>query len=453
MKYSSIMRKTIIASILIAISHLGFTQVTTNSPYSSYGLGEAGGMDNANFIGLGNNTITYFDSTVLNYYNPASYNTLAQGQPLFSFGIPSRLSEYTEGGQSNKTNLTAIQHLAIAFPVKKHFGFAVGIRPYARKGYGFESGTSVNGDSIVYKYSGTGGINEAFLGLSSDIVKLKSFRLAVGANLGYLSGESTNTRKSGLYSTTTNIAGGVGTKVIDLNTFHYDLGTYLSYNFKNHGFTASATFAPSQKLKGRFENSIYYSSNIDNPNFYDTLQADVTKGELNNAAKYAFGLNYRLTLPSDDENGRKLNSELSIFGMYTLVDWSSFSNPFDGDSIAFQNSTELSIGIQYAPETKIIEKSAMTKFHQRMKYRAGFYSYSLPYLTGNEQVVDKGVTVGLGIPIVIQKSLSSINLGFSYGTRGVSDAELLRENYYGLNLGITIAPGSSERWFRKSKLN
>lgn len=447
------MRNTFIVSILIAISQLGFAQITTNSPYSSYGIGELGGMDNANFIGLGNNTITYFDSTVINYYNPASYNTLAKGQPLFSMGISSRLSTYTEGDNSNFTSPTAIQHMALAFPVKKNFGFAVGVKPYSRKGYEFETGTSVDGDSIIYNYSGSGGINEVFLGLSSDIIKFKSLRLAVGANLGYLFGESTNTRKSGLYSTTSSIAGGVSTKLIDLNTFHYDLGAYLIHNYKNHTITASATFEPSQNLKGRFENALYYSGDVHNPNFYDTLNSNITNGVLNNAAKYAFGLNYKLFLPSNDDNGRRLNSEISLFGMYTIEDWSKFSDPFDGDSILFLNSSRLSVGIQYSPETKIIEKAAISKFHERMKYRAGFYSYSLPYTTGNEQVVDRGVTLGFGFPFVVQKSLSSINLGFSYGTRGVSDTDQLQEKYYGLNLGITIAPGNSERWFRKPKLN
>ena len=46
-----------------------FSQKTTNSPYSSYGIGSTEDVDNAIFSGFGNNNISYCDSTVLNYFN------------------------------------------------------------------------------------------------------------------------------------------------------------------------------------------------------------------------------------------------------------------------------------------------------------------------------------------------------------------------------------------------
>ena len=58
-----------------------YSQITSTSPYSSFGIGERDGIDNAVFSGLGNTTITYFDSTTLNYFNPSSYNTIGKGQP------------------------------------------------------------------------------------------------------------------------------------------------------------------------------------------------------------------------------------------------------------------------------------------------------------------------------------------------------------------------------------
>ena len=64
------MHKLILVVLAAFISILSFGQTGTNSPFSTYGLGEVGGLDHAAFIGIGNSTITMNDSTVLNYYNP-----------------------------------------------------------------------------------------------------------------------------------------------------------------------------------------------------------------------------------------------------------------------------------------------------------------------------------------------------------------------------------------------
>jgi hypothetical protein len=53
---------------------------------------------------------------------------------------------------------------------------------------------------------------------------------------------------------------------------------------------------------------------------------------------------------------------------------------------------------------------------------------------------------------VVQNSLSSINLGVTIGKRGIADSQAFREQYYGINLGFSIAPGT-DKWFVKRKLN
>jgi hypothetical protein len=447
------MRKSLLVILFFLTSQFGFTQISSNSPFSYYGLGESGGADHGYFSGIGNSTITQFDSTVINFYNPASYNTLAKEQPLFSFGISSRLSNYSEGTNKYFNSLTKIQHFAMAFPIASNFGLAFGLKPYSSKGYSISTGETVGSDSIVYRYSGSGGINEVFLGLSTDLIKLKNTRLAVGANLGYLFGQSTNTRKSGLYASSPAFySGGINTKLIDISSFHFDLGAYFSQTINNQIVTLTAVFEPSQSLNGKFENGLFYSTNIDDPRIYDTITFSSIRAEMKNGATSQFGINYKLNMPAN-ENGRRLNSQLSFNAMYSMTNWDLFSDPFDTDSTVYPNTSKLSFGVQYSPETKIIEQATLTKFYERMQYRAGYYNYSLPYQIGNEQVKDQGVTIGFGLPITIQKSLSSINFGFSYGTRGVSAVNSFKENYYGINLGITIAPGSSDRWFRKSKLN
>jgi hypothetical protein len=221
----------------VGISLFNFAQLST-SPYSSYGLGEKGNTDNAAFTGIGNSNITYFDSTVLNYYNPATYNTLAQGQPIYSLGLSSRVSFYNQGNLK-KINATAyFDHFAMAFTLKKHFGLAFGLKPYTRKGYAVYDRIKAGSDSIKYSYLGSGNTSQLFLGLSTNLLKYKNSTLSVGANLSYLFGTSTNERQSVLISTATTQIGGVDWNQLHVKSFQYDLGAFYKYILKeNHVFT------------------------------------------------------------------------------------------------------------------------------------------------------------------------------------------------------------------------
>jgi hypothetical protein len=88
----------------------------------------------------------------------------------------------------------------------------------------------------------------------------------------------------------------------------------------------------------------------------------------------------------------------------------------------------------------------------KARYRAGYYTYTLPCTVNGEQVTDFGTTFGIGLPVSIGKSLSSINLGASLGRRGTSDATQLQERYYGFSFGISVAPSSAEKWFQKRRV-
>jgi hypothetical protein len=69
------------------------------------------------------------------------------------------------------------------------------------------------------------------------------------------------------------------------------------------------------------------------------------------------------------------------------------------------------------------------------------------------QLVDKGVSFGIGVPIVLNRAVSTVNLSANYGVQGGNGGpNVVKENYYGFNLGINIAP-SYDRWFRKYKLD
>jgi len=456
MKYTSIMRNLSFLIIALFSGLYADAQNTSNSPFSSFGLGELGGMDHAVFSALGNTTITISDSTVLNFYNPASYSSIGQGQPIFSLGVSSRISDFSENGIKSRSYVTGIQHFAMAFSFAKRFGLAFGLKPYSRRGYEFSSGVKINDDSLYHNYSGTGGVNEVFLGLSATVLKYKGARLSIGGNLGYLFGKVSNTRKSGLVTSGSNVfSGGVNQQELKVNSFHYEVGLYYSQRIKeNHTISFAATYDPFQKIKGAYEEGQYYSSNINDLTILDTLiYNDTAVGNVTTIPTYTVGLNYTLDFKGHKDQTNELNSQIAFHLSYSGSDWSKYQNRYDAAyTNTFLNTSKYTFGIQYVPEIDFASKSLKSKFFSRMRYRAGTYYNTLPYQTNGKQVTDFGTTFGFGIPIVIQNSISSINLGFAIGKRGIGDDNALKERYYGINFGISIAPGT-DRWFVKRKLN
>ncbi|MBL1281394.1 MAG: hypothetical protein COA33_014035 [Fluviicola sp.] len=446
------MRKVFLSFFALLIATGSFAQKSSNSPFSSYGLGEIGGLDHAAFIGIGNSTITMLDSTTLNFYNPSSYSNLSKHQPLFSLGVSSKLSQYAENGLSSTGSVTSIQHFALAFSFAKRFGLAFGLKPFSSRGYEFSSRIKVGTDSINYVYEGTGSLNEVFAGLSVRAIDYKGAKLSFGANLGYVFGRLTNTRKSGLITSGTTVySGGVSTKQVQAKAFRYTLGfNYSQVLKKNHLFGVSVVYDPFQKIKAEYEDALFFSSNIDNVNAYDTLTVnDTLSGNLSTIPTLTYGLSYELSFKARKNKTNELDSKIAFHLSYSTAEWKRYENTFDPNfTNTFLNSTKMTFGIQYLPDTDI----SMSKFHHRIRYRAGVYQVNMPYVTNGEQVSDFGTTFGFGIPVVIQNSLSSVNFGFSIGNRGISDGNALKERYYGFNIGISIAPGS-DRWFVKRKLN
>ena len=442
-------RLLVFSIFLVVFGYSSFAQTNNNSPYSYYGLGETGGLDHATLGAIGNNRLTAFDSTILNFYNPSSYNTLAKGVPLVSFGISSRLSNFTQEATKEFSSVTALHHFALAFPIHKHIGLAFGVKPYTRKGYRFSSKEPLQSDSIEYGYEGTGGANEVFVGLSADIISLRSIRWAIGVNTGYIFGATSNIRTASIVGES---SGGYEKRSIQVNSFHYSLGTYINYNLnETHQLKFAGTFEPVQYLNTDYEETVFYANSITgNPNFFDTLTNLTSAGPFTLAPKYGIGLCYIVNFGAEStQNKRK--SQLATHFNFSATDWTQYKDPYDGGN-QLMSTSSINFGVQFIPETDV-KNAQNAKFYDKLRYRAGVYNYTLPFEFGGEQLNDFGTTFGVGLPITIGNAVSSVDFGLSYGLRGVQDESVLKENYYGVNVGITISPDKADRWFRKRKLN
>ncbi|PWL27360.1 MAG: hypothetical protein DCO96_11500 [Fluviicola sp. XM-24bin1] len=443
------MRKTLLVVLFALLGTLSNAQ----NPYSYFGIGELSGRDHPIFSGLGNTEITLVDSMTLNFFNPASYNSLGAGQPIFSLGFSSRLSTYELGNTSEFNPSSNIHHFAMGLSFAKNFGLGFGLKPFSERNYDFTSGTIVDGDSITYRYTGTGSMNEAFVALSAELLPFwDSTQLSVGANLGWVFGSVANNRYSWLASQSSP-TGGAAIETMTIGSLHYDFGMYFKHKFNpNHEVGLYATIDPSQTMAASQSDGIFFSVNVENPNLYDTtFFAEQTGGSFTTSPEFTYGLSYTYFVRDNKVRQYKLHPAIGFHASYSSTDWSQYRNPYDPTE-SLLSTTKLSFGLQFIPESGDLYAKNNGNMFAKARYRVGYYTFTLPYAVNGEQVSDFGTTFGIGLPVSIGKSLSSINIGASVGRRGTSDASQLQERYYGFNFGISVAPTSAERWFQKRRV-
>ncbi|HLU87842.1 MAG TPA: hypothetical protein VKZ44_08820 [Taishania sp.] len=443
--------------LLTIVSYETYAQ--SNFPLTRYGLGDRVNSNSPALIGLGNNFAAYTSPSVLNTSNPASYSFLRYQFPIFALGVNTRLSFNESGGVKETNSATNFSEMAFGLSFGKRFGMAFGLKPFQQKNYSIVEKQLFEGDTLKYQYEGKGGINKAFIGLSVNILNYDSLRWSVGGNVGAVFGTLTDTRKSSLLTTTTN-AGGIDMVSQQLKSFQYDLGTILTYRFKkDHTLTVGATYEPMQNLNAVYNRDLALTLiDVDDPNKYSYLdRSGDLKGKIAYASTLNVGLSYAKIIETARKDGNKRNSQLYATVSYTMTDWSKYKEDY-GDTVFtysnLNNTQGFSVGLQYIPEVTTFG-NIMPKLFDRMHYRIGFHSRTLPYMYSNgAQMNEIAGSFGFGIPIVVDKRLdSSIQLGFSAGKRGINDNTAFKETFVTFNVGLLIAPGVNDRWFIKRKLD
>lgn len=428
-------------------------QSTSTNALSYFGLGERASGNHAIYDALGQNNFNYSDSSQLNFFNPASYSSLSTGNTLFSLGIQSRASQYSlNGNMENKLN-AMVDHFALGFKMKQRMGLSFGLKPFSSRGYSFSQKISTGVDSIQYNYIGTGGIQDFYLGFSYGIIQNKHTKVSIGSNVSYLFGKVSNERQSILVDANT-ASGGLDRKSFQMKALYYEFGILLRQKLnKKQEISFSSVISPSQNLNTTFINEFYTASNINTLTSYDTLAYSESTGKINYGIGVKYGLSYQVILPDWKRNTRTLHPQLTVLASYTSS--AKMSHDFNSlDSWNLNETEKKSIGIQFSPESKLYENIATLKGLEKLAYRIGAYQTTLPYSTQNgTKYKEEAVSFGLGMPILAQQGLSSLNLAVTLGTRGNSEINSTQEKFIGLSFGLIVSPSSFDRWFRKRKLD
>ena len=146
------MNKLFALLLFASFCFLSKAQSITAEPASFYGLGEMSAKGHGIFDALGKNAINVFDSSMLNHYNPASYNRLSKGATLYTVSIHSRQSWYSNATAQQFAATPMVEQFTLGFKIRKQMGLSFGLRPFSARGYQINETQFTGLDSIRYNY-------------------------------------------------------------------------------------------------------------------------------------------------------------------------------------------------------------------------------------------------------------------------------------------------------------
>lgn len=412
----------------------------TASPYSFYGIGSLkfkGTVENRSMGGLS----VFTDSIHVNFNNPAGY----AGNNLKFFNNESRPVKFTVGGSSSnltlksenasqKGNATTFDYLALAVPIGK-FGMGFGLIPYSSVGYKLES-SDADGQ-INHRYRGSGGLNKAFLGLGYQITS----KLGIGVDASYNFGNIQNSALQFRYQDGEPLQyHTLEDNRSDLSGFNFNFGmNYKTMVTKKLELTAGLTYMPKSKINS--ENKRAFSSVIADPSvnqevLVTTIEADLDSRNLRETD---------LTLPTKYAFGAGIGQPQKWFvgAEYGLQKTSEFDNPiFTIGNAKFVDGSSIAVGGYYIPDY-----NSYSSYFKRVVYRAGMRFENTGLEINNETINEFGISFGVGLPV--GNLFSNANIGFEFGKKGTTKANLIQENFMNLQISLSL----NDRWFQKRKYN
>ena len=404
-----------------------FSQISTNSPYSRFGLGNLNNSSSADQLGMGGSSVVYNNPDVINFNNPATYSSFKAKSFLFTTSLNSSASRFTTTNNIQYENNTSFSKIALGFPVNKYISVSSGLLPFSNVGYQLDYNDTENflEDTVSISSIGNGGLSKYYLGASVKLHKT----LSVGVNASYLFGGLSRN------------------KTADFNNSSiFNVSSVNRTNITGVSFETGLLFNTDLSEDNNISFGLTYNHNA-NLNARRTLLG--TTYELNNSLLIIKDTflneveNGTIVLPSKLSAGMMYSSEKwLLLANYSSQNWSDYILTFgeEREDDNLENSVCVSSGLQYTPEF-----NSVTKYWKRINYRIGA-RYDKTYLSLKDlQLTEKSLSFGLGLPV--KRSNSFYNIGMEVGKQGTTQDKLIQERFVRFTFGVTF----KGLWFVKRK--
>lgn len=429
--------KYTLAVCVVFFSVIANAQVTVQSPYSKFGLGNLKGSSLPQYRSMGGISTGVYKTgyfSNINIQNPASYPGI--GAPtVLDIGLTTSFTELKSSNLTENNFNATLSHVALAFPVSRTSALSFGLLPYSELGYDFKNTTTVgnsssNAKTVDYKYAGEGGLTKAYLGYGIQF----GDHFRIGANAEYLFGNLSQTR-----STEYADAASINSRIQDKQSVG---GVAFSYG-------AQYDFRLNNKTTLVFGYSGSSSSKINSTKSNVVTQYLIVQGAEQTALDTLSnieGAKTNLKLPLLHNFGFSIAKENKwlIGADFRTGKWSDLT--IDNVNQGLQDTYGVSVGGQFTPDI-----TAINGYFKRVEYRLGFM-YDKTYVQlNNQDVKQMAVTLGFGLPLASfsRSSFYKLNLSAELGKRGTISNGLLQEKYLNVHLGFTL----NDRWFNRFKFD
>jgi hypothetical protein len=437
---STIKTPKLSVTLLLILGSL-YASAQQNSPFSRYGLGDILPSTNVVNRAMGGLSAAYVDGQSVNFSNPASYSRLNLVTYDIGITVDSRvLKSKSPVNKYNSVNFTP-SYVVLGMPLnkKKRIGLVFGLRPVSSINYSIQENRRTPVDSIVYLYEGSGGLNQAFVGLAKTWGDF-----SIGVNAGYT----------------------FGRKEINTRTFILDTVAFVAYRsnsstttnyggaFINAGVQYQAVLNAKNSIRfgasGNLKHKLSAQQDINRETFFydangtsvslDTVYNETAKGgKVQMPASYNLGISWSSLIV--DRVGNIY--EKSMVGIeYQGTNWSDYRFYDQKDNVA--NSWLVKVGGQFTPNPL-----SATNYWSRVVYRAGFNAGKDQIVALGKQYSTVSFTAGMGFPIRKYRSYdnqyTNINTSIEIGKRGGS--ENITESFFKFSVGLNL----SDVWFIKRK--
>lgn len=407
-------KQTLLVVLLSLIIVSAQAQTFTNSPYSYYALGELEPSDYGRTSGMGGVGIGISSGQFLNRANPASLSSIDTLSFLFEVALSAKYTTYKTYNHGFTATNSGIKKLSVGFRLNHFWATSLGIAPYSNVGYNINQTGTIEGTNQAYNtnYKGNGGLSQFYWANSFRL----THSLSVGVDASYIFGSITKSEEitssgfAGYYSLSNNYTP---------NSLYFDLGSQYHMKVNNWDYIIGVT--------GGFKTVLATAKYLTVETASTTASSDIPTTVFNQTIPAFWGL------------GASMKSKSwTLAADYKVQYWGSLVN--ENSQHIYTNSRKIAFGVEYLPGI-----SVPRFLYQRMVYQAGFH-YDQSYLRLSGVNLDGyAVTVGVGIPG--RRERSFMGMSFEAGKRGSLSNGLIRENYYQINVSLSL----NDVWFVRPK--
>jgi hypothetical protein len=411
----SILRNTFV--VIIITTSFAYSQ--SSSAYSRNGIGDLNYTYSARSLGFAQTGVSMFNSDFVEILNPASWAELKFTKIEFSLALNGvKLSDSNNSGFYIDAEFKGF---TFAFPISQKYkiGFASGIVPYSRISYIVVEPTEKTDEiksNYTTTYEGDGGLSKLFMGAT--------YKLPIGFTLGataeFLFGRQTYSsivefsnssfvpaeyesefRSTGFGSTigiiTDNLSGLLNSETISNLSFGLSVNVISKLNTDT-----SITINPSSVA--------------------DTISTGNTNMEI--PIRVVAGISFVLS--------NKYNFNID----YIYQPWSQYT--VSGvTSPNLRDVHRIGLGFEHA----LVYEPGRTTWEQ-IRWRLGLSYEMTQYVINGTDITQFGSYAGISFPLGVG---NTFDLDFEYSVRGTTDNNLVQENFFRINVGISFG----EIWFQR----